>query len=71
MNGDIYAGQDVTAGQKLFELADFSTLWFIFRAYEQDISWLKIGQPVEVTTPSVPGRVFTGTIAFIDQTSIP
>ncbi len=63
---EVYAGQYVTAGQKLFELADFSTMWFIFRAYEQDISWLKIGQAVEVTTPSVPGGVFTGAIAFID-----
>ncbi len=66
VNDEIYAGQYVTAGQKLFELADFSTMWFLFHAYEQEISWLKIGQSVEVTTPSVPGRVFTGTIAFID-----
>ena len=66
VNTEIYAGQYFTAGQKLFEIADFSTMWFVFRAYEQDIPWLKIGQAVEVTTPSVPGRIFTGTIAFID-----
>jgi len=66
VNDDLYAGQYVSAGQKLFELADFSIMWFVFRAYEQDIPWLKIGQPVEVTTPSVPGRTFTSTIAFID-----
>ena len=66
VNTEIYAGQYFTAGQKLFEIADFSTMWFVFRAYEQDISWLKIGQSVEVTTPSVPGRTFTGTIGFID-----
>lgn len=66
VNDEIYAGQFVTAGQKLFELADFSTMWFVFRAYEQDIPWLKLGQQVEVTTPSVPGRTFTGTISFID-----
>ena len=66
VNTEIYAGQYFTAGQKLFEIADFSTMWFVFRAYEQDISWLKIGQSVEVTTPSVPGRIFTGTIGFID-----
>ncbi len=66
VNDEIFAGQYVTAGQKLFEIADFSTMWFVFRAYEQDIPWLKIGQAVEVTTPSVPGRIFTGTIGFID-----
>ena len=66
VNDEIFAGQYMTAGQKLFEIADFSTMWFVFRAYEQDIPWLKTEQAVEVTTPSVPGQIFKGTIAFID-----
>lgn len=63
---DIYEGQYVTMGQKLFAIADFSNMWFQFRAYEQDMPWIKIGQSVDVTTPSVPGKVFTGKITFID-----
>src|SRR5688500_5618134 len=39
VHDEIFAGQYVTAGQKLFEIADFSTMWFVFRAYEQDIPW--------------------------------
>jgi len=66
VNDEIFAGQYMAAGQKLFEIADFSTMWFVFRAYEQDIPWLKTEQAVEVTTPSAPGRIFKGTIAFID-----
>jgi membrane fusion protein, copper/silver efflux system len=66
VNDEIFAGQYVTAGQKLFEIADFSTMWFVFRAYEQDIPWLQTGQTEDVRTPSVPDRVFTGTISFID-----
>lgn len=66
VNDDIFAGEYVTTGQKLFEIADFSTMWFIFRAYEQDIPWVKIGQDVDVSTPSVPGQVFKGKITFID-----
>lgn len=62
----VYAGQYVKEGDKLFEIADFSTMWFLFDAYEQDLAWLKPGQNVEVTTPAVPGRVYPGTIAFID-----
>lgn len=62
----IYEGQYVTAGEKLFEIADFSTMWFMFRAYEQDMPWIKPGQEVGVTTPSLPGRTFTGKITFID-----
>lgn len=63
---EIYEGQYVTMGQKLFAIADFSVMWFQFRAYEQDIPWIKIGQKVDVTTPSVPGKVFSGEITFID-----
>jgi Cu(I)/Ag(I) efflux system membrane fusion protein len=63
---EIYEGQYVAMGAKLFDVGDFTTMWFQFRAYEQDIPWIKTGQTVEVTTPSVPGRVFTGTVKFLD-----
>ena len=62
----VYEGQYVTAGEKLFELADFSTMWFMFRAYEQDLPWIKIGQTVTVSTPALPGKSFAGKITFID-----
>lgn len=62
----VSAGQTVTQGQELFEVADFSTLWFQFIAYEQDLPWLQPGQTVEISVPAVPGRVFTNTITFIN-----
>jgi Cu(I)/Ag(I) efflux system membrane fusion protein len=62
----VYEGQYVKEGDKLFEIADFSTMWFQFDAYERDLSWLRPGQKVEVTTPAAPGKTFTGTLAFID-----
>jgi Cu(I)/Ag(I) efflux system membrane fusion protein len=62
----VYAGQYVQEGETLFELADFSTMWFQFRAYEQDFPWIRVGQKVDVSTPSLPGKVVTGTIKFID-----
>lgn len=62
----IYAGQYVQEGEKLFELADFSTMWFQFQAYEQDLPWIKPGLKVDVTTPSLPGKTFAGEITFID-----
>ncbi len=61
-----YEGQYVKEGDRLFEIADFSTMWFKFDAYEQDLPWMKAGQKVEVETPSVPGRTFEGEITFID-----
>jgi Cu(I)/Ag(I) efflux system membrane fusion protein len=63
---NVYEGQYVATGEKLFEIADFSTMWFMFRAYEQDLPWIKIGQTVAVTTPAIPGKSFEGKITFID-----
>ncbi len=62
----VYEGQYVSAGQALFEIADFSTMWFLFQAYEQDMPWLRPGLEVSIGTPSQPGRTFTGRITFID-----
>ena len=61
-----YEGQYLKAGDALFEIADFSTMWFVFAAYERDLAWLQAGQAVAVSTPSVPGKIFRATIAFID-----
>lgn len=62
----VYEGQYVQEGERLFEIADFSTMWFQFRAYEQDLPWIKPGLKVDITTPSHPGKTFTGNITFID-----
>jgi Cu(I)/Ag(I) efflux system membrane fusion protein len=62
----IYEGQYVSTGQQLFEIADFSTMWFMFRAYEQDMPWIRLGQSVTVTTPMLPGKSFEGKVTFID-----
>ena len=61
-----YAGQYVKEGEPLFELGDFTTMWFKFDAYERDLAWLRPGQAVEITTAALPGRVFTNAVAFID-----
>lgn len=63
---NVYEGQYVTTGEKLFELADFSTMWFMFRTYEQDLPWITLGQTVTVSTPALPGKSFEGKITFID-----
>lgn len=62
----VYEGQYVQEGEKLFEIADFSTMWFQFIAYEQDLPFLREGLPVTITTPSLPGRSIQSTIKFIN-----
>jgi Cu(I)/Ag(I) efflux system membrane fusion protein len=62
----VYPGQYVQEGEKLFEVADFSTMWFQFVAYEQDLPFLKLGLPVTITTPSLPGKTIQAAITFIN-----
>ncbi len=62
----VYEGQYVQTSDRLFEIGDFSSMWFVFDIYEQDFSWVKVGQTVEITTRSVPGDVLLAPIAFID-----
>ena len=62
----VYEGQYVQSSDRLFELADFSRMWFVFDAYAQDLPWLKIGQRVEITTRAVPGETISAPIEFID-----
>ena len=61
-----YEGWYFKAGDDLFTLADFSKMWFLFDAYEADFPWVSVGQAVEVTTPSHPGKVYHASVAFID-----
>ena len=63
---NVYEGQYVQEGEALFEIADFSTMWFQFRVYEQDLPWIRLGQKVDITTPSLPGKTLSGAITFID-----
>jgi membrane fusion protein, copper/silver efflux system len=66
IGAEVSKGQYLATGQQLFETADFSTMWFMFRAYEQDMPWIKTGLSVKVATPSIPNKSLTGKITFID-----
>jgi Cu(I)/Ag(I) efflux system membrane fusion protein len=63
---NVYEGQYVQTNDRLFEIGDFSRMWFVFDAYEPDLAWLKVGQTVEVSVQSLPGQILTAPIAFID-----
>ena len=40
----------------------WTAAWFEFTAYEGDFAWLKIGQTVEVSLPSAPGKTYLAQI---------
>jgi Cu(I)/Ag(I) efflux system membrane fusion protein len=59
-------GDYIVQGGILFDLADLSSVWAVFDAYETDLPYLKRGDKVEYTLQSLPGKTFSGKIAFID-----
>jgi Cu(I)/Ag(I) efflux system membrane fusion protein len=62
----VFEGTAVKEGQRMFEIVDFSKVWFQFDCYEGDMAWIAPGLEVEVTTPSAPGRVFPAKISHLD-----
>jgi len=62
----VNVGDYVSRGTVLFEVADLSTIWALFDAYESDIPWIKKGQTVEFTAQALPGETFSGKVSFID-----
>jgi membrane fusion protein, copper/silver efflux system len=63
---NVFEGQYVKGGEKMFEIGDFDVMWFLFDVYEQDLPYIKFGQKIDITVPSMPGKVFPGVVSFID-----
>jgi membrane fusion protein, copper/silver efflux system len=58
-------GEYVKAGMSLFTIADLSRVWVELDAYESDLGQIRVGQPVIFTAEAVPGKTFSGRVAFI------
>lgn len=62
----VNAGDHVNEGTVLYDIADLSTVWMIFDAYESDLPFLRISDKLEFTLQALPGETFHGKIMFID-----
>lgn len=59
-------GKYVKEGTKIYTIADLSELWLVLDAYESDLTWLRHGQEIAFKAEAIPGKIFKGTISFID-----
>jgi Cu(I)/Ag(I) efflux system membrane fusion protein len=59
-------GDHVAEGTPLYEVADLSSVWVMFDAYETDLFFLKPGDAVSFFIQALPGMNFSGKIEFID-----
>ncbi|MCB0667053.1 MAG: efflux RND transporter periplasmic adaptor subunit [Saprospiraceae bacterium] len=62
----VAVGDYVKEGTVLFETANLNQLWVLFDAYEDDLKNIRVGDRVDYTVSSLPGRAFNTRISFID-----
>lgn len=62
---DVVEGAAVMPGTKLYRIAAVDRVWVEAQVFEADLPFVSVGTPVEVTLPFVPGRVFTGKVAYV------
>ncbi|RJQ56669.1 MAG: efflux RND transporter periplasmic adaptor subunit [Nitrospiraceae bacterium] len=58
-------GMRVMPGEKLFDMADLSTVWVISDIYEYELSVIKVGQTANISLSYFPGKVFPSSIDYI------
>lgn len=58
-------GMRVMPGEKLFDIADLSTVWVISDIYEFDLPLIKVGQTAKISLSYFPGKDFSSAIDYI------
>ncbi|MFA9389433.1 MAG: efflux RND transporter periplasmic adaptor subunit [Prolixibacteraceae bacterium] len=63
---NVSKGDYIKEGATLFKVLDLSNVWVQFDAYENDLSWIKIGDRVEFTVQAIPGKNYSAKVSFIE-----
>lgn len=65
---DVSSGSTISSdGEPLFSVADLNTVWIIANVYASNLTFVKEGMDVDITTLSYPGEIFPGKIGSISQ----
>ena len=56
------AGEMTKPGEKIYRIADLSSVWVLAQVFEQDIAFVRMGQEATVRVTYGPERQFTGTV---------
>jgi Cu(I)/Ag(I) efflux system membrane fusion protein len=65
-NVPVDQGRKLMVGDHLVDVADLSVVWVFSEFYEDELSMLKKGQKVRVTSKAYPGESFEGELSLID-----
>lgn len=62
---DAVEGQQISAGARIYRLADLSRVWVIATIYEYQLPYIHEGQKAVMTLPYIPGQQFEGTVVYV------
>ena len=62
---NVIDGAAVTAGARLFKIADLDQIWVEADVYEADLPRIKKDLPATITLTYLPGETFEGKVAFV------
>lgn len=58
-------GMYVEPGTEMVTIADLASVWVLVDVFEQQLDWLKPGQPAEIRVPAHPGQVWKGEVEYL------
>ncbi len=58
-------GQMMKAGERIYRLADLTSVWVLAQIYEKDLPFVRAGQPVTVRTTYGAERTYAGTVQLL------
>ncbi|HAT1844408.1 TPA: efflux RND transporter periplasmic adaptor subunit [Legionella pneumophila] len=61
----IREGMRVTPETEIMSLVDLSTIWIIAQIYEDQASWVTVGQNAEARVVSFPGKIWKGNVEYV------
>ena len=65
---DVVEGQRVTSGERLYRIADLSTVWVEGEVFEQDLQFVDVGSQAHIEVTAYPGEHMMGTVSFVYPT---
>jgi len=65
MHIGVREGQYVTPEDEIYLIADLGRIWVNVDVFEDELSWLKLGDRAEMRVRAQPGRTYEGKITFI------
>ncbi len=58
-------GQAIEPGMTLYKIIDYSRVWALCSIYQQDVSFVRVGQKAELSVDNIAGLKFYGSVTYI------